>query len=149
MTGMGPNLEPTGAPAADPLGLVAGALAFGAALGVACQGLVTTAVRTLQLGTAAKPSFTSPPTLVLLIGTLLGIIAAGFSTWTMLAPIRNPWRQAMLAIIAGLGSFVVAAIVLALVDGAFGRAGLLATAGVAAAVCLLIGRRLTARRTPP
>jgi hypothetical protein len=143
MTEAGPDLETTTGPAADPLGLVAGSLAFGASLGVGCQGLVTTAVRTLQVGSTAKPSLTSLPTLVLLGGTLLGIVAAGFATWTMLTPIRNPWRQAMLAIIAGLGSFVVAAIILAVVDGAFGRPGLLAVAALAGLACLLIGRRLT------
>jgi hypothetical protein len=134
------------APPADFVGLVLGALGFGCALGVALQGLVTWGVRTLQSGAPpGPPTLGSAPALVLLIGSLTGIVAAGSASWTLLAPIRNPWRQAMLAIIAGLGSFALSLVTLP-IDRAFGRPGLLGLVAVAAAVCFLIGRRLSRAR---
>jgi len=131
----------------DPVGLVLGGLGVGVSLGVALQAVVTWTVRGLQAGTgppAQPPTLSSTPALVLLLGTLAGIVAAGISTWTLLAPIRNPWRQAMLALIAGLGSFVVSLLTIP-VDRRFGRSGLLGLALAAGLVCMLIGRRLTGR----
>jgi hypothetical protein len=138
----GPDAAPS-----DFVGLVLGALAFGVALGVGIQGLVTWTVRTLQQGapTQAAPALTSTPALVLLLGTLAGIVAAGLASWRLLAPIHNPWRQAMLALIAGMGSFAVSLVTLP-IDRALGRPGLLGLAAVAALVCGLIGRRLSSRR---
>jgi hypothetical protein len=135
--------------APDPVGLVLGALAFGAALGVAIQGLVTWTVRTLQQGppSQAAPALTSAPALVLLLGTLSGIGAAGFACWRLLAPLRNPWRQAMLGLIAGLGSFALSLVTLP-IDRALGRPGLLGLVLVAALACALIGRRLSLGRRP-
>ena len=135
-----------------PQGLVArilAALAFGAALGIGLQGLVTWAVRTLQQGNPppAPPSLTSGPALVLLLGTLAGILASGFTAWILLAPIRNPWRQAMLAIITGLGSFMLSLVTLP-IDRAFGRPGLLGLIALCALACLFIGRRLPQVRYP-
>ena len=138
------------APEADPLGLVGGALAFGAFFGVGFQGLVTWSVRLLQAGSTARarPALDSAPALLLLIGTLSGMVAAGLATWTLLAPIRNPWRQAMLAIIAGAGSFVLALVTIPL-DRAFGRPGLIGLVAVCAALCMVIGRGLSLPRRAP
>ena len=129
------------------VGRILAALAFGATLGVGLQGLVTWAVRTLQQGRPAQaaPSLTSGPALVLLLGTLGGILASGFAAWLLLAPIRNPWRQAMLAIITGLGSFMLSLVTLP-IDRAWGRPGLLGLIGACALACVLIGRRMPAIR---
>jgi hypothetical protein len=147
----GPEGAPTRAaePDTDPVRLVFGALAFGVTLGVGCQGLVTWSVRTVleRAPVLGAPGLGSPPTLLLLVGTFAGMVAAGLATGTLIAPIRNPWRQAMLAIIAGLGSFMVSLITLPIYSN-FGRGGLLALSGVAALVCILIGRRLSAIRAP-
>jgi len=130
------------------VGLILGALAFGAVLGVGMQGLVTWAVRTLQQGRPAQatPSLTSGPALVLLLGTVAGILTAGVAAWRLLAPIRNPWRQAMLAMITGLGSFMLSLVTLP-IDRAFGRPGLLGLVAACAVACWLIGRRVSARPT--
>jgi hypothetical protein len=146
LTGGGGGADRAGAP--DPLALVLGALGFGTAAGVGFQALVTWGVRSLQAGalpSAAPPGLSSLASLVLLIGTLAGIVSAGLATWTLLAPIRNPWRQAMLAIIAGLGSFVLSLVTIPL-DRAYGRPGLLGLAALAVALCILIGRRLPLAR---
>jgi hypothetical protein len=135
--------------APDPLALVVSALGFGTAVGVGFQALVTWGVRSLQASagpSAALPSLSSLPSLVLLIGTLAGIVSAGLASWTLLAPIRNPWRQAMLAIIAGLGSFVLSLVTIPL-DRAYGRPGLLGLAALAGVLCILIGRRLSVARS--
>jgi hypothetical protein len=139
-------VEPSREPAPDPVGLVLGSLGFGTSLGLAVQALVTWTVRALQGGTpVVPPSLSSGPALVLLLGTLGGIAAAGGATWIMLNPIRNPWRQAMLAMIAGLGSFVVSLVTIP-IDRRFGRTGLLFLAVLAGIACFRIGRRLAARR---
>jgi hypothetical protein len=114
--------------------------------GLAGLALVTWTVRTLQAGrpAAAPPALDSPAALVLLLGTLAAIVAGGAATWKALSPIRNPWRQGVLAMIAGLGAFVVSLVTWP-IDRAFGRNGLLALALAAAALAVLL-RRTT--RTP-
>jgi hypothetical protein len=142
----GPGAATPGAPGPDPLGLVFGALGFGLSLGVAFQGLVTWGVRTLQGGPpTAPPGLGAPPAVLLLGGTFAAIVGAGLATWTLLIPIRNPWRQAMLAVVAGVGSFVLSLVSIPL-DRAFGRPGLLVPVAAGALGCLVIGRGLSRAR---
>ncbi|MGQ0703290.1 MAG: hypothetical protein ACT4PM_09180, partial [Gemmatimonadales bacterium] len=132
--------------AGDPVGLVFRSLGLGILVGLALQATVTWTVRTLQPpGGPAGPSLSSAPALVLLLGTFGGIIAAGAATYLVLGPIQNPWRQAMLAMITGLGSFVISLVTLP-IDRALGRPGLLALAALAAAASVLLWRRLPRRR---
>jgi hypothetical protein len=132
----------------DPIGIVLPAMGFGAAFGVGLHGLVTFGVDVLKSGAplSDKPSLGSPHALMLLLGTPAAMALAGFATWTLLAPIRNPWRQVMLALVVGLGSFVLSALLIWPLHGSFGRGGILGLIGVAATVCLLIGRRISAMR---
>lgn len=132
----------------DPLGVVLPGMGFGAALGVGLQGLVTFGVDALKSGAPLtdKPSLGSAHALLLLLGTPAAMAMAGLATWRLLAPIRNPWRQAMLAMIVGLGSFVLSALLIWPLHGSFGRGGILGLVGAAAVVCLLIGKRISARR---
>ena len=137
------------APPADIVRLVLGALGFGALLGLGAQALVTWTVRTLQAGSAAPsgpPSLTSGPALVLLLGTLAAIVVAGAATWIRLAPIRNPWRQGMLALIAGLGSFVLSMVTIP-IDRKLGPPGLIVLAIVAIGAAFLLARRQSARQS--
>ena len=134
--------------ATDPIGVVLPGMGFGASLGVGLQGLVTFGVDVLKSGATLsdKPSLGSPHALMLLLGTPTAMVLAGWATWTLLAPIRNPWRQAMLAIVVGLGSFVFSALLIWPLHSSFGRLGILGLIAVAAVVCLLIGRRIFALR---
>jgi hypothetical protein len=129
-------------PAPDPVSLVFRALPFGMAVGVGCQALVTWTVRTVQLGAPAAPatSLGSTPAVVLLVGTLAGIVLAGVACWRVLSPIGNPWRQTMLSLIAGLGSFALSLVTLP-IDRRFGRPGLLMLAGICGLIALLLVRR--------
>jgi hypothetical protein len=130
----------------DILALILGALAFGISLGVGLLSLVTWLVRTLQASDLAlaqpQRGFTARLLPVIILGTLGAIVAAGTATWSLLSPIDNPWRKAMLGVIAGAGSFVVSLVTWP-VDRSFGRPGLLALTGLAALGCLLLGRRLS------
>jgi len=143
--------KPAPAPVGDVLGLILGALAFGMSLGVALLSLVTWLIRTLQSSDLplAQPErgFTSRLLPVIILGSLGAMTAAGTATWTLLSPVDNPWRKAMLGVIAGAGSFVVALVTWP-VDRSFGRPGLLGLAAVAGLGCLFIGRRLSRARTP-
>jgi hypothetical protein len=136
---------------ADPLGLVADALAFGVTLGVGLLALVTWGIRAIQAGglaaTDPRRGLTTGLLPLVLAGTLGAMVAAGGATWTLLGPIGNPWRRAMLGIIAGGAAFVVSLVTWP-VDRAFGRAGLLGLAALAAALCLLLARRLARPRNP-
>ncbi len=142
----------TASRAADPLGLVAGALAFGVTLGVGLLAVVTWGVRALQAGglaaTDPRRGLTTGLLPMVLAGTAGAMVAAGGATWRFLAPIGNPWRRAMLGIIAGGAAFVVSLVTWP-VDRAFGRSGLLALAALAAVLCLALGRRLATARTGP
>lgn len=138
--------EQAGAP--DPLGVVVPALGFGAIVGIGLQALVSFGVDALKVGLAPgeKPTLTSPHALMLLLGTPAGIVLAGLAAWYFLAPLGNPWRRSMLAIVAGLGSFVVSVLLIWPVFSYFGRPGLLALIAVAGILSLFQGRRLAARR---
>jgi len=141
------------APAAapDPVSLVLRAIPFGVAVGVGCQALVAFGVDALKAAVPLTdtPSLTSPHALLLLLGTPVGIAVAGFATWLFLAPIHNPWRQAMLGSIAGLGSFVLSILLIWPVHSYFGRPGLLALVAVAALASLLIARHSSGIRGLP
>lgn len=123
------------------------ALAFGGSLGLTLVAMVTWGVRLLQGGPpAAGPvSLSSPPVLLLLLGTPASMVAAGIATWTLLAPIGNPWRRSMLGIIAGAGSFVLALLTWP-VERALGRFGLVGLAALGGVVCLLLARSLSRLR---
>ena len=132
---------------ADPLGTVVPALGFAAVAGVGLQALVTLGVDTLKSGLPpdARPTLTSPHALMLLLGTPAGIALAGLGAWYCRAPLGNPWRRSMLAIVAGLGSFVLSVLLIWPAFGYFGRAGLVGLLVASALLCLLTGRRLAAR----
>jgi len=135
--------------ASDPLGLVTSAMALGAVVGVGLQGLVSFGVDALKAGLppGTKLSLSSPHALMLLLGTPAGMVLAGFAAWYVLAPIGNPWRRSMLAIVAGLGSFVLSVLLIWPLFSQFGRPGLLGLIAGSGVLSLLLARRLGARRT--
>jgi len=129
------------------IGRIFGALSFGIALGTGLLALVTWGIRVLQgsqlsLAAPGARGFTPGLLPVLLLGTLGAMAAAGIAAWSLLAPLGNPWRKAMLAIIAGAGSFVLALLTWP-VERVLGRSGLLGLAGLCAACCALLGWRLS------
>lgn len=132
-------------PPDDPFGLVLGGLGFGLLLGLALQALVGFAVRTAQAGAAPAGGLdlNSLPARILLVGTAVAALAAGMATWRVVSPLRHPWRQGMIAIIAGFGSFALA-VVTQPVDRFLGRPGLVGLALIAGFFAAWIARRLRA-----
>ncbi|MEO8448146.1 MAG: hypothetical protein ABI647_00040 [Gemmatimonadota bacterium] len=145
MTAPPPSPNPFGAdaPKQDYVGLAFLALPFAVILGTGLNALVVWVVRTLQAG--APPATTidmnSAPALVLLGGTGAAILAAGIAAWIVLAPIKNPFRQGMLAMVCGFAT-VVFSLVAKPVDMALGRSGLLGLAVICLLGCALLGRRI-------
>jgi len=131
------------APTEDYVGLAFGALAFSILLGLGLNAIVALVVRTLQ--SRATPAsgleLGAPPALALLAGTFLACFAAAIAAWIIMTPIRNAYRQGMLAMVSFFGSFVVSMVTMP-VDRMLGRAGLVGLAAVAMAAAFLIGRRL-------
>jgi len=127
------------------VGLAFRALGFGIALGVAFQAMVTFGVRTLVDGSPVeRPEFGSPPVMLLLGGTFVGLLTAGIATGSVLTPIRNLWRQAMFGVVAAFASFALSLITIPVYQ-AFGRTGLLTLAAGFGLLCFGIGRSLARR----
>lgn len=142
----GRPVHPLGAdaPTEDYVGLAFRALLFSVALGTGVAAVVSFTVRSLQLAApAASPAeavdLGSPAALVLLGGTGLALLAAALATWRLLAPIRSPYRQGMLAAVSAFGTMLVSLVTLP-ADRLFGRPGLAAVAALAFGLCLWIGR---------
>ena len=129
----------------DPFGLVLGGLGYGLLLGLALQSVVGFAVRTAQVSAppASGLDLASLPARILLVGTAVAAVAAGMATWRMVSPLRHPWRQGMLSIIAGFGSFALA-LVTQPIDRLLGRPGLIGLAVIAGGLAIWLARRLRA-----
>jgi len=122
------------------VGLAFRALGVGITLGVALQALVTFGVRSLvEQHPVERPVFNSPPVLLLLGGSFVGMLLSGFATASMLTPIRNLWRQTMFGVVAAFASFALSLITIPIYQ-TLGRSGLLAFAAVCALLSFWIGR---------
>ena len=137
------------APTEDYIPLAAAAVAFAVLLGTALIGLALLGVRGLvaQAPPAATPDPLQPAGLLLLAGTLGGVLGAGFTTWALLAPLP-PYRRGGLSMVSGFTTFV-AALLLAPVNHYLGLAGLVVVIAVAAAGCWALGRQLSRLRGAP
>ena len=126
---------------AQKLGLVLRALPFGVLFGTAVIAMVLWLVRTLQMQSApaTTPETGGPQAMLLLGGTLAGVLAGGAATWSLLKPVESVYRRGAFSLVAGFASLVAALIAMPL-DRAFGRMGLLALAAAAVLACLWLGR---------
>ena len=127
----------------DYVGLAFGALAMSAALGLALNAAVGFVVRTLQTAeqAAQRLEIGAPTAVVLFAGTFLACFAAAIATWRVMAPVRNTFRQGMLAMVSFFASFVLSVVTMP-VDRAFGRVGLVVLCLGALGLTLLLGRRI-------
>lgn len=129
-------------PPDDPFGIVFGGLGAGLGVGLGFQALAAFAVRTIQAGEPAAQALDlgSRPAMVLLAGTFVAAIAAGVTTWRVVSPLGNPWRQGVLSLVATFGSFALAMVAMP-VDRLLGRPGLLLLAALSFAAAWLVSRR--------
>lgn len=119
-----------------------------AALGLALNAAVGFVVRTLQTAEQAvqRLEIGAPTAIVLFAGTFLACFAAAIATWRVLAPVRNTFRQGMLAMVSFFATFVLSVVTMP-VDRAFGRIGLGGLCLGALALAFFLNRRIT-RATP-
>ena len=119
-----------------------------AALGLALNAAVGFVVRTLQTAEQAgqRLEIGAPTAIVLFAGTFLACFAAAIATWRVLAPVRNTFRQGMLAMVSFFASFVLSVVTMP-VDRAFGRIGLGVLGLGALALAFFLNRRI-ARAIP-
>jgi hypothetical protein len=87
------------------------------------------------------PDLDQPATLVLLGGTLVCLMAASVTAWTLLAPIDSFYRRGGLAIVTGFGTLLVSQVSV-LLHHLFGNAGLVGLLLLCIAGCIFLGRGL-------
>jgi hypothetical protein len=137
------------APTEDYVPLAVAAAGFAVLLGTALIGLALFGVRGLvaKAGPAPTPDPLQPAGLLLLVGTLGGVLAAASTTWALLAPLPL-YRRGGLSMVTAFATFV-AALLLAPVNHYFGLAGLAGVIILAAGGCWALGRRLGRLRGGP
>ena len=148
MTDRPPHFNPD-APNEDYIPLAAASAGFAMLLGTALIGLALLGVRGLvaQAVPTPTPDPLQPAGLLLLAGTLGGVLAAGLTTWALLAPLPL-YRRGGLSMVSAFATFV-AALLLAPVNHYFGLAGLVVVIALATAGCWGLGRRLGRLRGAP
>jgi hypothetical protein len=141
-----PVTSVSGEPAApEHVGIAMRAMLFGTLAGTGLISLSMWGKRTLELNGvgAAGPVSGGPVFALVLGGTLGGFLLAIGLAWSLMRPLRNPYRRGGLAIVAGFATVVVMLLTV-VVDQLAGRWGLLAFAAACAVACLLLARRVAA-----
>jgi hypothetical protein len=128
-------------PPPDHVGLAFRSLAFGILLGTGFMAATLLVVRTTILPEARGdvPDLNQPATMILLAGTLVSLMAAAVTTWTLLAPVDSFYRRGGLAMVSGFGTLLVSQMSVVL-HVWFGTAGLVGLLIACVAGCILVGR---------
>jgi len=137
------------APTEDYIPLAAATAGFAVLLGTALIGLALLGVRGLvaQAPPTSAPDPLQPAGVLLLAGTLGGVLAAGFTTWALLAPLPT-YRRGGLSMVTAFATFV-AALLLAPVNHYLGLGGLVVVIALAAIGCWALGRQISRLRSAP
>ena len=117
-------------------------MAAAVALGTAVVALALWGVQALMAGAPASdtPVTRGPAPLLLLGGTLGGLLVSAGVTWWRLRPVDSYYRRGGLAILSAFGTFVMAVLATPL-HHFFGAAALAGLAIVAAGVAIVLLRR--------
>jgi hypothetical protein len=115
---------------------------LGILLGTAVITVALWLVRTLQAGAppTIAPDPLGPTGLLLLAGTLTGVLTGGIAAWTLMAPISSIYRRGGLSVVAGFATLLVSILDMPL-DHYFGRGALLAFFVFCLASSVLLARR--------
>lgn len=139
-----PTTSVSGEPAApEHVGIAIRAMAFGMFAGTGLIALAMWLRRTLELqGYGSDGPVSGGPIFALVLGGTLGgfLLTIGLS-WSLMRPLRSPYRRGGLAIVAGFATVVVMLLTIA-ADQLAGRWGLLGFAGLCAIGCALLARRV-------
>jgi hypothetical protein len=120
------------------LGFLAVVVASGAFIGLTIISVIVLAVDSLRSNAGAPPPDTS--FYLLAVGTLAGVLAAGFASWHLLAPLGSVYRRGALSIICSFAT-VLLMLVCIPVHQLLGRTGLLGLAALSALVALVLAYR--------
>lgn len=123
----------------DPVRLALLAMGSGMAFGLAAVSLVVLGVDLLRPAAPAPTLAAGPAFYLLVLGTLAGLILAGVVTWRLLAPVPSIYRRGGLSVVSGCATVLPMLLCMA-ANQLAGRAGLLALAGIALLLSILLGR---------
>jgi hypothetical protein len=124
----------------DPIGLAAASAGAGMAAGLA---IISASVATVGLvrSAAGDPGPGLSLALVLLLaGTLGGLLLAGITTWHLMASVDSAYRRGGLALVSSFATVILMLVTMPLNQLA-GPAGLLGLAALAAVLGLVLTRR--------
>jgi hypothetical protein len=122
----------------DPIGLAATSAGAGMAAGLA---IISASVATVGLvrSPAGEPGL-SLALVLLLAGTLGGLLLAGITTWHLLASVDSAYRRGGLALVSSFATVILMLVTMPL-NQLTGPAGLLGLAALAAVLGLVLARR--------
>jgi hypothetical protein len=124
----------------DPIGLAAAAVSAGVSAGLALISATVASVGLVRSPAAGDGPDLGAPFVLLLAGTLGGLLLAGGTAWGLLAPVGSAYRRGGLAMVCAFATVVLMLVTMPL-NHSLGRPGLLGLAVVAAAASLLLARR--------
>lgn len=130
------------------VGIALRAMLFASLMGAGLVSLAMWGARMLQAGGTAQAAGTpsAGPVFNLVVGgTLAGLGLAVAVAWSLMRPLRSPYRRGGLAIVAGFATFIAMLPTMA-IDQALGRRGLLGFAVGCALGCALLARRVASGR---
>ena len=128
----------------DPIGLTAAAAGAGMAAGLAVISGTVAAVGLLRSPSAGDGPDLGAPLVLLLAGTVGGLLLAAATTWGLLAPVGSAYRRGGLALVSAFATVVLmlVTIPLNLYLGRPGLVGLALLAALAALGLTRVARRL-------
>jgi len=123
----------------DPIGLAGASAGAGMAAGLAVISTTVAAVGLVRSPTLGAEPDLGAPLVLLLAGTLGGLLLAGITTWHLLR-VDSAYHRGGLAMVSSFGTVVLMLVTMPLNQVA-GRAGLLGLAALAAVLALVLARR--------
>jgi hypothetical protein len=121
-----------------PFAFVVSGVGAGALIGLAIISGIVLGVDSLRSGSQAPQLNTS--FYLLVIGTLVGLFAAGFSAWRLLAPVGSVYRRGALSIVCSFATVLLMLICIP-VHQLLGRPGLLGLILISSLIAALLAHR--------
>ncbi len=121
-----------------PFAFVVSGVGAGALIGLAIISGIVLGVDSLRSGSQAPQLNTS--FYLLVIGTLVGLFAAGFSAWRLLAPVGSVYRRGALSIVCSFATVLLMLICIP-VHQLLGRPGLLGLILTSSLIAALLAHR--------
>jgi hypothetical protein len=124
----------------DPIRLAFLAMGSGMAFGLVVVSLTVLAVDLVRPAAPSPGIASGPAFYLLLFGTIGGLILAGVVAWRLLAPILSTYRRGGISLVTAFAT-VLPMLLCMVANQLAGRIGLVALAGAALLVALVLGAR--------